>query len=157
MFRLKIFFITLLFLPSAFSLECPSGKKVEEIALDMIKAELSGVQLEEMENSKCLEQKHFPHLLIVKDPSNEVSKPTLGYVSDIKDIKIKKVETIDPTVHSYKAYFEAKYSKIKDGKPAVLTDSITFFLYKDSPNQSIYGCWGVTQHASKILLFKKCK
>ncbi len=152
-----IFIISIFFVTSAFALECPSKYKVEDVAMDMIRAELSGIQLEEMENHECLSQKKFPHLLIVQDNSNELTRVVAGHVESMKDVKITKVETVDPTVHSYKVQFEVKYKKTKGGKSATISDSISFFLYKDAPNQSIYGCGGVLQHPEKILLLKNCK
>lgn len=153
----KYIAITFLYISSSYALECPSGLKVKDIALDMMRAELSGLQAPGMKNHSCLKQEKFPFLLVEHDASNEVVKDIEGFVEDLKNVKVSRVQTVDPKVHSYKAEYEIQYVDIKDGKKKTHKDSISFFLYKDNPNQSIYGCGGVLQRPDKLLLFKKCQ
>ena len=157
MYRFFSLLFGLLSMNLAVALDCPSKMKPKEVALDMIRAELSGIQTAGMDAHVCLDQKKFPHLLIAHDSSNEIVKPIEGYVDGLKDVKVIDIETVDPTVHSYKALFEVSYKDAKYGKKKIIKDSISFFLYTDAPNQSLYGCGGVLQHPKKIILFKFCK
>lgn len=157
MFRLVALSVILFSINSVYALDCPSKMKPKEVALYMIRAELSGVQADGMSDHACLDQKKFPHLLVAHDSSSEMVKPIEGYVDDLKDVKVLNVQTVDPTVHSYNALFEVSYNDAKSGKKKTIKDSISFFLYTDAPNQSLYGCGGVLQHPEKIVLFKSCK
>ncbi|MCO4793749.1 MAG: hypothetical protein KC493_08560 [Bacteriovoracaceae bacterium] len=147
----------LLFVSSGFALECPSNFKTEDVAMEMIKAEFSGIQIEGMRNHSCMNQDNFPHLLVESDVSNDEVKRIFAYVKDMKDVRILKIETIDPTVYSYKASFEVT-GRTKSGKEKFKrTENISFFLYKGRSNQRVYGCGGILQHPENIYLFSKCK
>lgn len=154
---IKLFFLigVAIALP-AFGLECPSNFKPEDVAKELLRAEFSGIRVAGMQNHKCLDQKRFPYLVIESDFSNEEPSKIFGYVSDMKDVKILKVESVDPTVYSYKVSFEVKVSSKKGDTSFQQKDGMSFFLYKDSNNQRIYGCGGVLSPPEKIYLFKDC-
>ncbi|MBK25702.1 MAG: hypothetical protein CME70_17015 [Halobacteriovorax sp.] len=148
--------IGILFSANAFALSCPSSKTPKDVAMDMIRAELGGIVLEENAESDCLDQKKFPHLLIQSDFSNDEATKVDAVVKHLEDVKIIKVELTSKETHSYKAIFEVKIKDEKTGIYATTTDKIRFFLYTDKENHKVFGCGGVTEHPSKVMVLKSC-
>lgn len=147
--------LTLLFqgVSSAAQLSCPSSLSVEQIAQSLIKLELSGIQLEE---STCLDQEKFPHLLVEGDFSQEVAPEVVGYINEMKDVTLSDVKEIDPDVHLYEATFKMKAELVRGGF-ADVQEKVRFMLYKDSEAQKSFGCAGVIEHTQKVYLLKNCQ
>lgn len=137
-------------------LSCPSSLSVDQIAHSLIKVELSGIQLEDLEGSSCLDQAKFPHLLIVGDYSNEAPPALAGIVQDMTDVKVLNVKEIDPDVHLYEASFEMKVDKV-EGMTSLVDEKIRFMLYKDADAQKNFGCAGIIEHTQKVYLLKQCQ
>ncbi len=148
--------IGLLFSANVFALSCPSNKTPKQVAMDMIRAELAGIVLEENVESDCLDQKKFPHLLIQSDFSNDEATKVDAVVKHLSDVKITKVELTSKETYSYKAIFEVKIKDEKTGIYTTTTDRIRFFIYPDSENHKTFGCGGVTEHPSKVMILKSC-
>ena len=148
--------IGLLMSANAFGLSCPKSKTPNQVAYDMIVAELSGIVLEENVGSDCLKQEKFPHLLIQSDYSNDEVPKISAVVKHLKDLKILDVILTSKETHSYKAIYEVKIKDEKTGIYTMTKDKIRFFLYTDEENHKTFGCGGVTEHANKLIILKSC-
>ncbi len=153
--RFFCFFLVTVFSLNSNALVCPVIK-VEDIAKIVIDTELSGVQIEELSDSKCMDQSRLNSMLLVPDYSNEAPIEIYGIVKDTKTIKVLSVTEVDPDVYSYKVKFQVDVFKKSNGRKETVVDEITFFVYKTYETQREYGCAGVTQHPSKVYVYEEC-
>lgn len=137
-------------------LSCPSSLSVEQIAISLMKIELSGIRLEEMQGNGCLDQSQFPHILIVEDFSNEAPSELAGTVADMSDVSLINVKQIDSDVHLYEAQFELKVERVQ-GLSVLVKEKIQFFLNKTPETQKTSGCASTTERTQQVYLLKKCQ
>ncbi len=153
------YFITLVILSlasSSLAMSCPEKKSINQIAQEIIKLELSGVHISGQEKSKCLDQKKYPHLLVVYEPSNESFQGKTHSVEGMGDLKIIKIEMIDPEVNLHRVSYELK-AKDLSNKNVILKDSLDFFLYIDLRNKQHYGCAGIVTPPTNRALLSFCE
>lgn len=143
---------------AAIALECPSHFKPADVAKELLRADFSGVRLESMRDHKCLNQSEFPYNYIESDVSNDEVPKILGYAKDMKGLLILQLKIINPATHTYKIEYQMKYNTKKNKDfYNVRKDSMTFFLYTDKKNQSIYGCGGIIENPKNNILFQNCQ
>lgn len=152
--KIKILLLTLLSL-SSFALTCPKDRSLNDIVMDMIKLDLSGVRVDGLENGRCLKTADHPYALIVQDASNEQSSQPNFTVADESKIKILEVKLKDSDTFAYEAIVEFEVNSEKEGKK-VIKDKYLFFLNKDASVQKNHGCFSVLDYPENILVFKKC-
>jgi hypothetical protein len=141
----------------AYALECPSDFSPTDVAKELLRAEFSGIRHESMRDHKCLKQSNFPYNIIESDVSNDEVPKILGHAKDMKELLVIELKVINTATHTYKIAYQIKYNTKKNkGYYNVSKDSMTFFIYKDKKNQSIYGCGGVIENPKNYILFQQC-
>jgi len=131
-------------------LSCPKELSVQDIAKMLIKAELSGIRVEDMEASPCLNQSNFPYLHIASDYNLDETSEVQATVLSENPINNLIVKLVDKDTLQY----TASYSLKTENK--VISDSINFVLYADLENQKEFGCAGVTKEPDIRAVFGKC-
>lgn len=155
--RPKLLLITLLFPSLALALSCPKEKSLEEIAKELINIENSGIRINGQENSPCLDQKRYDHYAITFDASNESFQGATHLISDNSSLKIASIALTDPEVFLYTAKYTITAKSVSSEAEEELSDSLSFFIYKDPKNIKKYGCAGVTTPPNYRILLKNCK
>lgn len=150
----KIFIMTLISL-STFAASCPKERSLNEIVKDMITLDLSGIRVDGMEKSSCLDAKKHPYANLTHDASNELPSNPNYFADDISNIKIVSVTLKDPEVYTYEAVVEMDVKSLNN-KKVTLKDKYLFFLNKDEEVQKNSGCFSVLQYPENIILFKNC-
>lgn len=136
---------------NCFALDCPKDRKLNDIVLDLIKLDLSGVRVEGMDNGTCLKTQEHPYALIVHDASNEQSSQPNFIIEDESKIKILEINLKDADTFTYEAIVEFEVEAKK-----TIKDKYLFFLNKDDSVQRKNGCFSVLDYPENILIFKKC-
>jgi hypothetical protein len=154
--RSLIIFISVLLSQNILALNCPSSFSPTEVAIEIFKLELSGARVDGMADHKCMKQENHPHIKAVSDPSNEEASNPSFYLGRKDKYKLGRLVLVDKDTFTYKAIFEFQ-AKNKSNKSEKVRMAFQFFLYKDKPNQSKYGCGAVTEAPSIIILFDDCK
>ncbi len=139
------------------ALECPSSKTLEQKALDAIHIDISGARVDGLRGSKCLEQKNFPHALVVFDASNEQESSPNFIVKSMEDVKVLDVKLVDKDVFAYEITAEIKGRNSSTGKEQTIKDKYYFSLYTTKESQKNYGCFGIYQYPENIYLLKECQ
>ena len=154
--KAKLLFLLLsVFSVNSYALVCPV-LKVEDIAKYVIDVELSGVQIEELSESSCMDQNRNNAMLLVGYYSNEEPIEVYGVVQDKSTIKILSVTELDQDVYSYKVKFQVDAIRKSNNKKETVIDEATFFIYKTYETQKEFGCAGVTEHPKKVLVYEEC-
>ncbi|MBT7608288.1 MAG: hypothetical protein HN576_00935 [Bacteriovoracaceae bacterium] len=159
--KLPLMLLSLTFIlltSNTYALECPSTLTTRDIAKELLRSEFSGLRLESHRKHKCLSQKNFPYNIIESDVSNDENVEIFGLMNSMKDLVILDLVTIDSTTFTYKVKYQVRHNTAKKKKFLNWKkDTMTFFLYKDKKNQSIYGCGGIIESPKEIFMLKACQ
>lgn len=147
--------MSLFLISNSFALECPMDRKLKDIALDLIKVELSGVRDRDLEDSQCLKQSEHKYVKVIYDPLLEEDSSSKYIIENVSDIKILKVYLTNINAQSYKVKYMLEGKTLK-GKKYNYTNQLEFILYKQKQDQKLYGCAAVIEPPEKISIFRKC-
>ncbi|OUR98729.1 hypothetical protein A9Q84_04770 [Halobacteriovorax marinus] len=156
MIRKILFIISFIFIQNTWAINCPSSFSPKEVAIEIFKLELSGARVDGMSDHKCMKQDMHPHIKVVSDPSNEEASVPKYFMGRKDPFKLGRLVIIDAETFTYKAIFEFQ-AKNKANKSEKVRMAFQFFLYKDKPNQSKYGCGAVIEAPEFIVLYDDCK
>ncbi len=135
------------------ALECPSSFKAKDVAIEILKLELSGARVDGMSKHKCMLQKNHPYINAVSDPSNEEGSNPKYYIKRNQKLNVEKIELLDADTYTYKVNFSLNVNN----EAKKISSSFQFFLYKDKKNQKKYGCGAPLSAPESIIIFEDCR